>query len=163
MHILLYRVERACNKEVNYDGVQIKKGVIVTVSAFALHYDEEYYPDPYRFNPDRYMQLIIIHILMYFNSFLLCIYTQQMGSGKWNQTESKCFHAVRDGTSQLRRDAIRHGGNENRPVYHRQTFPFLSRQGDTRNKFWIHLFNIKLLLLCHLILYRRKCSLRMDF
>nr|CAH0110992.1 unnamed protein product [Daphnia galeata] len=48
------RVERACNKEVNYDGVQIKKGVVVTVSAFALHYDEEYYPDPYRFNPDRW-------------------------------------------------------------------------------------------------------------
>jgi len=27
--------------------------MIVTVPAFALHYDEEYYPDPYRFNPDR--------------------------------------------------------------------------------------------------------------
>ena len=66
-----------------------------------------------------------------------------MGSWKWNQTESKCFHAVRDGTSQLRWNAIRHGGNENRPVHHRQTFPFLSRQGDTR-KFWID-FNIKLL------------------
>jgi len=42
-----------CNKEVTYNGVRIKKGIVVTVPAFALHYDEEYYPDPYRFNPDR--------------------------------------------------------------------------------------------------------------
>ena len=50
---IVYRVERACNEEVTYDGIQIKKGMVVTVSAFALHYDEDYYPDPYRFNPDR--------------------------------------------------------------------------------------------------------------
>jgi cytochrome P450 len=42
-----------CNKEVTYNGVRIKKGIVVTVPAFPLHYDEEYYPDPYRFNPDR--------------------------------------------------------------------------------------------------------------
>ncbi|XP_046646973.1 cytochrome P450 3A24-like [Daphnia pulicaria] len=48
------RVERVCNKEVTYNGVRIKKGIVVTVPAFALHYDEEYYPDPYRFNPDRW-------------------------------------------------------------------------------------------------------------
>ena len=47
------RVERGCNKDVTYDGVHIKKGIVVTVPIFALHYDEEYYPDPYTFNPDR--------------------------------------------------------------------------------------------------------------
>ncbi|XP_046646974.1 cytochrome P450 3A24-like [Daphnia pulicaria] len=54
MYPPLLRVERMCNKEVTYNGVHIKKGMIVTVPAFALHYDEEYYPDPNRFNPDRW-------------------------------------------------------------------------------------------------------------
>ncbi|XP_057380168.1 cytochrome P450 3A41-like [Daphnia carinata] len=48
------RVERGCNKEVTYKGIHIKKGMVVTVPAFPLHYNEEYYPDPYRFNPDRW-------------------------------------------------------------------------------------------------------------
>nr|CAH0107507.1 unnamed protein product [Daphnia galeata] len=48
------RVERGCNKEVTYNGIHIRKGMVVTVPTFALHYDEEYYPDPYRFNPERW-------------------------------------------------------------------------------------------------------------
>lgn len=48
------RVERICNKDINYDGVRIKKGTVVTVPAYALHYDEEHYPEPNRFNPDRW-------------------------------------------------------------------------------------------------------------
>nr|CAH0107691.1 unnamed protein product [Daphnia galeata] len=38
----------------SYNGIHVKKGTVVTVPAFALHYDEEYYPDPHTFNPDRW-------------------------------------------------------------------------------------------------------------
>jgi len=48
------RVDRACNKEVNYDGIHIPKGMVVSVSTYALHYSEEYYSDPETFNPDRW-------------------------------------------------------------------------------------------------------------
>lgn len=54
MIVYSHRVERACNKDVTYKGIHIKKGMVVTVPAFALHYDEEYYPEPNRFNPDRW-------------------------------------------------------------------------------------------------------------
>ena len=37
-----------------YNGVHIKKGTVVTVPVFSLHYDEEYYPKPEAFNPDRW-------------------------------------------------------------------------------------------------------------
>lgn len=49
------RIERMCNKNVSYNGITITKGTLVTVSAFALHYDEEYYPNPNSFNPDRWI------------------------------------------------------------------------------------------------------------
>lgn len=47
-------MERECNKDITVKGVHIKKGTMVTVPTYALHYDEEYYPDPFTFNPDRY-------------------------------------------------------------------------------------------------------------
>ena len=53
LNLKFIRVERQCNKEVTYNGIKIKKGMVVNVPAFALHYDKEYYPEPNRFNPDR--------------------------------------------------------------------------------------------------------------
>ena len=54
-----YRVERECNKDITYGNISIKKGTLVSVPAFALHYDEDYYPDPHTFNPDRFRLLIL--------------------------------------------------------------------------------------------------------
>ena len=51
--IFYSRVERECNKDVTYNNIKIKKGTVVTVPAFALHYDADYYPEPEVFNPDR--------------------------------------------------------------------------------------------------------------
>ncbi|XP_046443689.1 cytochrome P450 3A16-like [Daphnia pulex] len=48
------RVERECNKDVTYNGIEIKKGTMITVPSFALHYDPDSYPDPETFNPDRW-------------------------------------------------------------------------------------------------------------
>ena len=47
------RIERACSKDVTYNGINIRKGTLVTVPTFALHYDEKYYPEPHLFNPER--------------------------------------------------------------------------------------------------------------
>jgi len=48
------RLERVCNKDVSYNGIHIKKGMTVSVSLYALHYSEEFFPDPKTFNPDRW-------------------------------------------------------------------------------------------------------------
>nr|CAH0100172.1 unnamed protein product [Daphnia galeata] len=52
----LLRVDRQCTKDYSYDNgrIKIKKGQLVTVPAFALHHMEEYYPDPEKFNPERW-------------------------------------------------------------------------------------------------------------
>ncbi|XP_057379555.1 cytochrome P450 3A11-like [Daphnia carinata] len=47
-------VEIVCNKDIIANGVYIKKGMLVTVPTYALHYDPDYYPDPFKFNPDRW-------------------------------------------------------------------------------------------------------------
>jgi len=54
MHPPGLRLERTCNKDVTYNGIHIQKGMLITVSTFALHYSEEYYSDPETFNPDRW-------------------------------------------------------------------------------------------------------------
>ena len=52
--LFTFRIERECNKEVIYNNVTINKGMVVTVPTFALHYNEEYYPDPEKFDPQRW-------------------------------------------------------------------------------------------------------------
>ena len=47
------RIERECNKDITINNIRFKKGMLVTVPTYALHYDPEYYPDPYTFDPDR--------------------------------------------------------------------------------------------------------------
>ncbi|XP_046636806.1 cytochrome P450 3A2-like [Daphnia pulicaria] len=50
------RIERECTKDYSYDNgrIKIKKGQMVTIPAFALHRMEEYYPDPEKFDPERW-------------------------------------------------------------------------------------------------------------
>ena len=35
--------------------------MLVTVPSFGLHYDEEYFPDPEKFNPDRLVLNAVIN------------------------------------------------------------------------------------------------------
>ena len=53
--IFFFSLERLCNKDITYNGIQIKKGTLVGVSTHALHYSEDYYTDPETFDPDRYL------------------------------------------------------------------------------------------------------------
>ncbi|CAG2167132.1 unnamed protein product [Oppiella nova] len=46
-------------------GVKIEKGVSVEIPVYAIHHDPDYYPDPFTFNPDRFMPENRDHIQPY--------------------------------------------------------------------------------------------------
>ena len=39
-----------------YDGFLIPEDAIIMINAWAINHDEERYPDPMTFNPDRFMK-----------------------------------------------------------------------------------------------------------
>lgn len=47
------RLERECSKDVTHNGIHMKKGMLVSVATYPLHYSEEYYSEPHKFDPDR--------------------------------------------------------------------------------------------------------------
>lgn len=47
-------LSRSCTKDIDIEGVKISKGTKVFISALGLHYDPEYFPDPERFDPERF-------------------------------------------------------------------------------------------------------------
>ncbi|XP_053685843.1 probable cytochrome P450 9f2 [Sabethes cyaneus] len=54
-------VDRYCEKDYVYDDGQggratIEKGVLVWFPIIALHHDPQYYPDPYKFDPERFSE-----------------------------------------------------------------------------------------------------------
>jgi cytochrome P450 len=49
-----HRVERVCNQDYEFDGIKIKQGQLLIVSINSLHYDEELYPNPEKFDPERF-------------------------------------------------------------------------------------------------------------
>ncbi|CAG2168522.1 unnamed protein product [Oppiella nova] len=46
-------------------GVKIEKGVSVEIPVYAIHHDPDHYPDPFTFNPDRFMPQNRDHIQPY--------------------------------------------------------------------------------------------------
>lgn len=48
------RLDRVANNDYEYEGIKIKKGQIITVPIYALHHDPDYYPNPEKFDPERF-------------------------------------------------------------------------------------------------------------
>lgn len=53
-----FRFGRICNESCTLSGVHFKKGVVVVVPVYHLHRDPEYWPDPEKFDPERYEEQI---------------------------------------------------------------------------------------------------------
>ncbi|KAF7281746.1 hypothetical protein GWI33_004305 [Rhynchophorus ferrugineus] len=49
-------LDRRCTEDFELPefGVKIEKGIGVYIPIFGLHYDEKYFPNPYKFDPDRF-------------------------------------------------------------------------------------------------------------
>lgn len=54
MYSPVVRLERECTKDITYNGIHMKKGMLVSVATYPLHYSEEYYSEPQKFDPDRW-------------------------------------------------------------------------------------------------------------
>lgn len=49
------RMERRANRDFCLGDVKIAKGMMVGVPVWAMHHCEEYFPDPYEFQPTRFL------------------------------------------------------------------------------------------------------------
>jgi cytochrome P450 family 6 len=58
MYPAVVAVTRECTKPITLRGtdVTVEKGLLVLVPILALHYDPKYYPDPERFDPERFSE-----------------------------------------------------------------------------------------------------------
>ena len=54
MYPAAQRLDRTCTQDYEYEGIKIEKGQIWTLSVSGLHYDEELYPKPDLFDPERF-------------------------------------------------------------------------------------------------------------
>lgn len=50
----LFRFDRECSADIQIGDICFTKGCIVSVPIFAIHYDEKIYPEPCKFDPERY-------------------------------------------------------------------------------------------------------------
>ena len=68
------RLERVCKKDVEISGVFIPKGTVVMVPTFILHRDQNLWPEPEEFRPERYREpckgepTLILEDILYFLS-----------------------------------------------------------------------------------------------
>ena len=48
------RINRRCNKDTVVNGIPIKEGCLVAIPVYYLHFKEDFWTDPERFNPERF-------------------------------------------------------------------------------------------------------------
>uniref|UniRef100_A0A914CKK2 Cytochrome P450 n=1 Tax=Acrobeloides nanus TaxID=290746 RepID=A0A914CKK2_9BILA len=49
------RTNRTCTEEIIIGGIQFKPQFTFSVPVYVIHYDERYYPEPEKFDPDRFL------------------------------------------------------------------------------------------------------------
>ena len=58
------RLQRDCNETCTIKGVKIPQGMPIMVPCYAVHHDPEIYPDPEKFDPERWDRLFRLLALM---------------------------------------------------------------------------------------------------
>ena len=48
------RVDRVASEEISVSGITIPKGQVVALQIYSLHHDPLLWPDPEKFDPERY-------------------------------------------------------------------------------------------------------------
>lgn len=58
MHPVAPMLDRLCSSNVSFPefGLTLEKGSIVFIPVYGLHYDPDYFPDPYKFDPERFSE-----------------------------------------------------------------------------------------------------------
>jgi cytochrome P450 len=46
-------MNRECNEDILINGIQFRRGDLVTMPIYAVHHSEEFYPEPEKFDPER--------------------------------------------------------------------------------------------------------------
>ncbi len=54
------RIERQCSTEIVLDGIRLQPGDDVAAAVNVIHKNPEYYPEPEKFDPDRWNLSIFI-------------------------------------------------------------------------------------------------------
>ena len=49
----MYRTQRLCYKTITVGGVTIPEGTLVMIPTSAIHHMAKYWPEPYKFDPER--------------------------------------------------------------------------------------------------------------
>ncbi|XP_071478584.1 cytochrome P450 3A24-like [Diadema antillarum] len=47
-------INRRCTESFTYNGMTIEPGVVIFIPVYNIHHDEKYWPDPEKFDPDRF-------------------------------------------------------------------------------------------------------------
>jgi cytochrome P450 family 6 len=58
MHPTVPLLDRMCCKNVDFHnhGIQIEEGTAILIPVYGLHYDPDYFPDPDKFDPERFSE-----------------------------------------------------------------------------------------------------------
>lgn len=64
-HLIFNRFGREGKQDITVKGVYIPKDIDVSVPIYALHRNPLYWPDPEKFDPDRYVCILSYHYFLY--------------------------------------------------------------------------------------------------
>nr|CAH7716644.1 unnamed protein product [Callosobruchus chinensis] len=65
-YIDMVLADRTCTSDIKLAGTDyvVRKGERILIPMMALHYDEKYFPDPYKFNPERFLDRIALATIL---------------------------------------------------------------------------------------------------